>query len=145
MSAATIKLGLLLLAFLPLLIDNIRTGQAKNALVGAMLALGVLAAFFGPSFGADPLKLSTLIGWILAAACLFGLAAAGVVPAGIAKFLIALLPWFPFKDYLLTVTIGMMLAALIGWATKKNALIVPPMMIAALAVGLMPVLGFKPF
>ena len=134
-----------MLAFIPLLITNLRSGLVKYSLLAAMLALGVLAAFFGPSFGAEALKLSVLVGWFLTAAVLLGIAAYRAISGGVAKFLIALLPWFSFGDYLLVVTIGMFLAAAVGRVTGKDALIVPPMMVAALAIGLLPVLGFAPF
>jgi hypothetical protein len=145
MTAAAIKLGVLMLALAPLLIYNIRTGMVKNGLVGVLLAAGVLMAFFGPAIGAPPLKLSALVGWILMGALLLGTAAFGVVPGGTAKLLIALLPWFPFGDYLLVFTAGMLLASLVAHLSGKNALIVPPMMAAAFTIGLLPVLGFEPF
>jgi hypothetical protein len=145
MSIEFIKLCLLMLVFCPLLVTNLRTGLVKNGMLTAMFFVGVLIAFFGSTFGAEPLKLSAPIGWILTAALLLGVAAYGIVPGGIAKFLIALLPWFPLHDYLFVITIGMGLATLIGYASSRKALIVPPIMLSALAVGLMPVLGFKPF
>jgi hypothetical protein len=145
MTVAAIKLGLLMLALAPLLIDNIRTGTVKNGRVGALLAVGILMAFFGPAIGAPPLMLSAFVGWVLVGVLLLGAAAYRIVPGGIAKFLIALLPWFPFGDYLLVLTAGMLLAALVGYITGRNALIVPPMMAAAFAIGLLPFFGFKPF
>lgn len=144
MSEAILKLGLLMLAFVPLLIYNLRTGAVANALLGAMLAIGIVAAFFGPYLGAAPITVATLVGWALAALLLLGLAFAGVVPGGIAKFLVALLPWFPMGDYLFVVAVGMVLTAVIGRMTGKNALIVPPMMAASLAVGLMTALSANP-
>ena len=144
MSVATIKLSLLMLVFIPLLISNLRTGMVKNGMLGTMFAIGVLVAFFDPAFGAQPLKLFALLGWGLTAGLLLGIAAYGAVSGGVAKLLIALLPWFPFGEYLLAVTIGMLLAAAVAHWTGKNALIVPPMMLAALAVWLLPILGFEP-
>ena len=145
MSAAIIKLGLLMLVFVPLLIYNLRTGDVATALLGAMLAIGVLAALFGPYLGAAPITLTSVVGWALVALLLLALGVAGVVPGGIAKFLIALLPWFALDDYLFVVAVGMVLAAIIGWMTGKNALIVPPIMAASLAVGLMTALSVNPF
>jgi hypothetical protein len=145
MTAATIKLGFLMLGLAPVLIDNIRTGMLKNGLVGALFVAGVAVAFFGPAIGAPPLMLSAFVGWVLVGALLLGAAAFGVVSGGVAKFLIALLPWFSFGDYLLVFTAGMLLTTLVGYITKRNALIVPPMMAAAFTIGLLPVFGFKPF
>jgi hypothetical protein len=72
MSFAAIKLCLLMLAFMPLLISNLRTGMVKNGLLSAMFGVGALVAFFGSSFGAQPLKLSALVGWGLVAGLLLG-------------------------------------------------------------------------
>lgn len=137
MSAAAIKLGLLMLAFIPLLIYNLRTGNVKDALIGAILATGVIVAFFGPQIGAAPLTLSTLIGWALTTVCLVGAALLCGAPGGIAKFLIALLPWFSVGDYLMVIVIGMFLTVAVCLVTRRSAAIVPPMMAASLAVGLM--------
>jgi hypothetical protein len=137
MSAAAIKLGLLILASIPLLIYNLRTGGVKNALIGAILATGVIVAFFGPQIGAAPLTFFTLLGWVLAAVCLVGAAILCGAPGGIAKFLIALLPWFSIGDYLMVIVIGMFLTVVVCLITRRSAAIVPPMMAASLAIGLM--------
>ena len=145
MSAPLVKLCLLILAMTPLLTNNLRTGLVKNGLVGPLFVVGFLVAIFGTAFGAEPLKLSALLGWGLAAAVILPAAAYRAIPGGTAKFLIALLPWFAFGDFMLVLTIGMFSAAAVAYGTGKNALIVPPMMLAAFAVGLLPIFGFAPF
>lgn len=137
MSAAAIKLGLLMLASIPLLLYNLRTGNVKDALIGAILATGVIVAFFGRQIGAAPSTFSTVIGWVLTAVCLVGGALLFGAPGGIAKFLIALLPWFPMGDYLMVIVIGMLLTVVVCLVTRRSAAIVPPTMAASLAVGLM--------
>ena len=92
MSVATIKLSLLMLVFIPLLISNLRTGMVKNGMLGTMFAIGVLVAFFGPAFGAQPLKLFALLGWGLTAGLLLGIAAYGAVSGGVAHCSFALVP-----------------------------------------------------
>jgi hypothetical protein len=143
MSAALIKLGLLMLSMAPLLISNVRTGLAKNALLGLLLAIGVLAAVLRPVYGDEPLKLSSLVIWVFAAILLIGISASGIIGGGVAKLLIALLPWFSFGHYLLTITLGMLLAAVVGWIKGRAALIVPPMAFASALAALMPVIGIS--
>lgn len=102
-------------AALPALLANLRTDALPNSLSGILLLGGAAAvaaeAFLVPESGTLPLAF-----WALAAVGLVGLGAFGAVPAGIAKFLVALLPWFddPF-DYLTVATIGFFLAAALGW------------------------------
>ncbi|MBX7456700.1 hypothetical protein K3152_00420 [Qipengyuania sp. 1NDH17] len=131
-----VKAALLFACFVPLLVANLRSGTVPNVLLGILLVVGVVTTIL---FGT--LTPGMLVWWG-AGFILFLLAAAkGMIPGGVAKLFIALLPWFDFQPYLLVVAIGMGLAAIIGKMRGGNALVVPPMMVAALGVTLFPLLG----
>lgn len=144
MSAAAIKLALLMLALTPSLIYNMRTGNVRNRYVAALLATGLIVAFLGPYLGSASPTLWTVVGWVLAALFLFGVGFFGI-PGGISKFLMALLPWFPLTHYLIVVAIGIALMFVIWRITKRESVpIVPPMMAASLVVGLVSILFATP-
>ena len=130
------KAALLFVCFVPLLVANVRRGTVPNLLLGILLVAGVVMTIM-----LGPLTPGMLLWWG-AGFVLFILAAAkGMIPGGVAKLFIALLPWFGLQGYLLVVVIGMVLAAIIGKMRGGNALVVPPMMAAALGVTLFPLLG----
>ena len=133
---ACVQLGLLMLSLLPLLVTNMRHGTVPNPWLAMLLIVGLGVAAFGDMSGAEPLTYGTPIWWIAGVVTILGLSVLGVVPGGVAKFLIALIPWFELKDYLLLVTFGMLLAGAIAKLTKRNAPIVPPFTMAALGLGL---------
>lgn len=146
MSIAVIKLSALMVLFLPLLIINLRTSMIKNGPVIALFFGGVLFAVFGSDFSIGSLKLVDIIGWVLMIGLLLFLFARGVIPGGPAKLFMALLPWFPFGDYLVVFTLSMIFIAVLVHAPRQNApekdvLIVPPMMFASCVVCLFPIMG----
>ncbi len=126
----------LLLIFVPLLVINLRNGLVPNGLLLLLFATGVVHAFALPYMQSEPLELGRLIWWGIGIAGGVAIFVFRLVPGGTAKLLMALLPWFALSEYLIVMTIGMFLAAAIGLATKRDALIVPPMMVAALGVSL---------
>ena len=61
------------------------------------------------------------------------LAVLGAVPGGIAKFLIALLPWFTgWESYLFTATAAFFLSAAWGYAKGGEAPLIPGFYLAGL-------------
>jgi len=142
MTPELIKLGLLMLAMAPLLVANLRSGTVPNGLVGLLLTCGIATAVLGPAFGAAPFVTSSLVWWAAGSVLLLAAAIFRAVSGGVAKFLIALIPWYDFEQYLIVVTLGMFLAAAIGkFGGTGWALIVPPLMSAALGVGIWSAIG----
>jgi hypothetical protein len=134
-SAMLVKMALFTLAIMPALIVNLKTGQAKNRDSAILLVVGVLVAIFGTYFGLDPLKLSTVIGWFALAVLMLAAAAFGGVSGGVAKFMIALLPWFALGDYVSLMIVGGFLTAGIAMLNSgKTAPVVAPMAASGLAV-----------
>ena len=136
MMFACVQLGLLMLSLLPLSVTNMRYGTVPNPWLAVLLIVGFGVAAFGDMSGAEPLTYGTPIWWIAGVVTILGLSVLGVVPGGVAKFLIALIPWFEFENYLLLVACGMLLAGAIAKLTKRNAPIVPPFTMAALGLSL---------
>lgn len=137
MTPELIKLGLLMLTMTPLLVANLRSGNVPNLLVGLLLACGIAIAVLGPSFGTEPFVASSPLWWAAGSVLLLAAAIFRVVSAGVAKFLIALIPWYSLEQYLIVFTLGMFLAAAIGkLGGSSRALVIPPVMCAALCVGI---------
>ena len=133
---ACAEISLLMLSLLPLLVTNMRHGTVPNPWLAVLLIVGLGVAAFGDMSGAEPLNYGTPIWWIAGVVTILGLSVLGFVPRGVAKFLIALIPWFEFENYLLLLACGMLLAGAIAKLTKRNAPIVPPFTIAALGLDL---------
>lgn len=137
MTPETIKLGLLILAMAPLLVANLRSGNVPNFLVGLLLACGIAIAVTGPSFGTESFSSISLLWWAVGAVLLLAAAIFRMVSAGVAKFLIALMPWYGLEQYLIVFTLGMFLAVAMGkFGGSSRVLIAPPIMSAALCVGI---------
>lgn len=88
-----------MLAMTPLLVANLRSGNVPNLLVGLLLACGIAIAVLGPSFGTAPFVWSSLLWWVAGSVLLLAAAIFRVVSAGVAKFLIALIPWYGLEEY----------------------------------------------
>jgi hypothetical protein len=134
-SPLLIKTALFALAILPALIVNLKTGQAKNRDNAILFVAGVLVAIFGSYVGLDPLKLSTVIGWFGLAVLMLAAAAFGVVSGGVAKFMIALLPWFALGDYVALIIVGGFLTAgIAALKSGKTAPVIAPMAASGIAI-----------
>ena len=121
-----VKLAGFLLAILPLMIDNLRTGRATNANNFILMLGGIAMLVLYRTMGWSDRSLLASGGWIIA-----GMAVLLVVhrmigiPSGVAKTLMALLPWFTVESYLVVVTAGLLITALIGYVTRREAPVVP--------------------
>ena len=131
-----VKAAMLFVCFVPLLVANVRRGTVPNLLLGILLVAGVVKTVM-----LSPVTPGMLLWWGAGFILFLFAAARGMIPGGVAKLFIALLPWFDLQGYLLVVIIGMGLAAIIGKIRGGNARVVPPMMAAALGVTLFPLLG----
>ncbi|MBR0824909.1 hypothetical protein JQ596_05125 [Bradyrhizobium manausense] len=130
-----VKLAGFLLAILPLLIDNLRTRRATNGnnLILLLGGLAMLALDRGTGWSDRSLLASGV--WIIAGAAVLLV----VVPSiggsyGVAKTLIALLPWFTMESYFIVVSVGLFAAAAIGYATRRDAPVVAPLTLAGVFV-----------
>ncbi|MBR0758539.1 hypothetical protein JQ604_40700 [Bradyrhizobium jicamae] len=130
-----VKLAAFLLASFPLLIDNLRTGNATNGNNLILLLGGLAMLVLDRVMGWSDQSLLTSACWIFAgAAILLVLVPLGGGPFGVAKTLIALLPWFTVEGYLLVVTAGFLIAGAIGYVARRDAPVVVPLMVAGVFV-----------
>src|SRR5689334_5871023 len=113
-----VKLAGFLLAILPLLIGGL-----------AMLVLD-------RAMGWSDQSLLASAGWIIAGMAILFVLHLRIIdfPGGVAKTLMALLPWFAIESYLTVVSAGLLLAGLVGYATRRDAQVVPPLVIAGIVV-----------
>ena len=130
-----VKLAGFLLAILPLLIDNLRTGRATNGNNFILLLGGVAMLELDRAMGWSDRSLLASGGWILAGMAILLVVHRLIgVPSGVAKTLMALLPWFTVASYFAVVTAGLLITALIGFATRRDAPVVPSLMTAGVFV-----------
>ena len=123
-----VKTAGFVLAILPLLIDNLRTCRVTNGNNLILLLGGLAMLVLDRAMGWSDRSLMESGVWIIAgAAVLLVLVPLGGGPFGVAKTLIALLPWFSVDGYLVMVSAGLLVAALIGYAKRRDAQVVPPL------------------
>ncbi|WOH66433.1 hypothetical protein [Bradyrhizobium sp. BWA-3-5] len=131
----TVKLAGFVLAILPLMIDNLRTGRATNGNNLILLLGGLATLVLDRAMGWSDRSLMKSGGWIIAGmAILFVVHRMIGVPSGVAKTLMALLPWFTVESYLVVVTAGLLVTALIGYVTRRDAPVVPSLMAAGILI-----------
>jgi Flp pilus assembly protein protease CpaA len=122
-------------ASLPLVIDNLRTGNITNMNNAILLVAGLGVMALGPTLGLAGFQLPALSPWMLVALVPFVMFALKWVRGGAAKFLIALLPWFSPGEYLAVVVSGFVLAGVTGAALRrKDVQIATPMVLLGLIV-----------
>jgi len=131
-----VKLAGFLLAILPLLIDNLRTGRATNGNNLILLLGGLAMLVLDRAMGWSDQSLLASAGWIIAGMAILFVLHLRIIdfPGGVAKTLMALLPWFTIESYLTVVSAGLLLAGLVGYATRRDAQVVPPLVIAGIVV-----------
>lgn len=134
-------LAVFILAAAPLVIEGIRHRSAGNASNAVLFGGGVAMAAAAYTLGHASFSWSGLIIGVMLAAGLLGAAAAGAISGGVAKSCIALLPWFSTETYLWVFTGGMLVAALLGLVSKRNALIAPPLVACGATALFLPIIG----
>ena len=132
-----VKLLVFAIAILPLLVDNVRTSRVTNRNNLILFVAGAAMIAVDHGMGWSDRSLWTICAWlILGGVGLIVLAATGVCPGGVAKTLMALLPWFTTERYFLVIAAGFILSALFGYATRRETPVVVPLAIACFAVWL---------
>ena len=130
-----VKLAGFLLAILPLLIDNLRTGRASNGNNLILLLGGLAMLVLDRYMGWSDRSLQTSGIWIIAGMAIVFVAHGIIgIPSGVAKTLMALLPWFTVEGYLGVVTAGFFATALIGYVMRRDAPAVPSFMVAGVVI-----------
>ncbi len=140
-----VKLLVFAIGVLPLLIDNLRTLQATNLNNLILAAAGLIMVGIEHALGWSDQSLWAIGAWVvLGAIGLFVFAAFSGLSGGVAKTLVALLLWFPSLDFFIVFSAGFLLTALIGYATRRDAAIAPPFVVACIGVWCFshPALGF---
>jgi hypothetical protein len=133
-----VTLGLFSLGVLPLLVDNLRTGRATNRNNGILAIAGLASTGINHGFGWDQQPLWVTGGWIAFGVIgLFILTAKGILPGGVAKTMMALLPWFTTTDYLLVIGAGLILAILLALALGRRVVpVTAPLVLSSFGVWL---------
>lgn len=120
------------LLLLPVLAENLTSGRITNAHNALIFLAGAVLLV------AERLLVDSSAGlpwafWIAAFLLVMVAAFMGAVPGGVAKFLIALLPWFTgWEAYVVTATAGFFLTAAWGYAKGSQAPLVPSFHVAGL-------------
>lgn len=133
-----VTLALFSLGVLPLLIDNLRTGQATNRNNSILAIAGLASTSINHVCGWEQQYLWVTGGWILLGVIgLFILTSKGILPGGVAKTMMALLPWFTTTDYLLVIGAGFILAVLLALALGRRVVpITAPLVLSSIGVWL---------
>ncbi|WFU16999.1 hypothetical protein [Bradyrhizobium sp. CB3481] len=130
-----VKLAGFLLAILPLMIDNLRSGRATNGNNLILLLGGLAMLILDRAMGWSDRSLLASGGWIIAGMAILLVVHRMIgVPSGVAKTLMALLPWFTVANYLVVITAGLLITALTGFVTRRDAPVVPSLMVAGVFI-----------
>jgi len=131
-----VKLAVFLLAILLLLIDNLRTGRATNGNNLILLLGGLAMLVLDRAMGWSDRSWLESGSWIIAGmAVLLVLHQVVDFPSGVAKTLMALLPWFSVDGYLLVVSAGLLATGLFGYVTRRDTTpVVPSLVLAGLVI-----------
>jgi len=130
-----VKLTLFGIAVSPLLIDNLQTLRAtnRNNVILCLAGFAMLGIEWSLGWN-DRTPWYVAVQFLLGGALLLALPVIGGIPGGVAKTLIALLPWFAPVDFLLAATIGFVLMAFVGVVSRRNAPSALPFALAAVDV-----------
>lgn len=135
MTALILTVGLFLIAVLPLLIDNLRTGKATNRNNLILALAGIFSIIVNHLTGWNHQSIWAMATWIVLGG--FGLAilsVVGLLPGGVAKTMMALLPWFTVTDYLLMILIGFIVAGVIALVMRRNVPMAWPLAISCIGL-----------
>lgn len=109
------KLIAFALAISPQLIFNLRTGAVKNSYNLLIFVAGLAFACLERGAGADSASVLVAVSWFVAAlVAIMALHVTGIVPGGVGKTLLALLPWFSVADYLIVLVAGFVIFGVVG-------------------------------
>ena len=122
-----LKLFLFIIIVLPAAYRNYTTSRISNSSNIAILVCGMAAAALVQWLAGQPISLPVGT-WVLTAIGVFAIfvVSGGGLNGGIAKFLIALVPWFSLPSYLMVVTMGFLIAAVVAKLGRGSAQVVPP-------------------
>jgi Flp pilus assembly protein protease CpaA len=101
-----ISLIVLLTIMVPVSVINFRTLRISNLSCLAILGSGIVACVAREFIVTGDASQTSILWWLLIAAGWFIAFATRAVGGGVAKMMIALLPWFPVSHYLIMMTIS---------------------------------------
>lgn len=122
-----VKLVLFVLIVMPVAYRNHVTSKITNRSNIAVLLSGMAVAALVQWLAGQPISLPVGT-WALTAAGILALfvVSGGGLNAGVAKFFIALVPWFSLSTYLMVVVVGCLVTAVVAKLGKGSAQIAPP-------------------
>jgi len=124
----------------PLVLEGINTWTAGNRNNAILFVAGVVMALAAYALGHSTFSPGSLALGIAIATALLVAAATGAISGGVAKSCIAMLPWFSTEAWLSVFIAGMMIAAMLGFLSKRNVLIAPPMVASGVVALAVPIL-----
>lgn len=129
-----VKLVLFVLIVMPVAYRNHVTSQISNRSNIAVLVSGMAVAALVQWLAGQPISLPVGT-WALTAAGVFAffVVSGGGLNAGVAKFFIALVPWFSLPTYMMVLVAGCLVTAAVAKLGKGSAQVAPPLF----AVGLL--------
>jgi len=131
-----VKLFVFDIAVLPLLIDNLRTGEANNRDNLILVAGGIAMIGIEHALGWSDQSLWEIGAWVVFGVIgLFVLAFVAGMPGGVAKTMMALLFWFPSMAFVVMFAIAWFVTALIGYASgSREVPIVPAIVVVCTGI-----------
>lgn len=117
---AAAKCAVFALMLLPMAVVNLREIRIRNADVAALLAAGLGMLAIGQGGGLFTAQVPPPGPAALAVAFPLGLFLLRMIPGGVAKYLIALLPWFGTGEYAAMIAAGFLLSAGLSAALRRK-------------------------
>jgi Flp pilus assembly protein protease CpaA len=114
-----ISLIVLLIIMVPISVINFRTLRISNMSCLVILGGGVVACLAREFVVTGDASQTSLLWWLLIAAGWFIAFATRAIGGGVAKMMIALLPWFPVNHYLIMMTISFFGMAGVGFLLSR--------------------------
>lgn len=127
--------GLFVAAMLPLLIDNLRNGTATNGNNFILALGGILSLVIGHLSGWNQQSLWSAGAWIaMGGVTLMLVSILGLLPGGVAKMMMALLPWFTITNYFTVIAVGFILTIPIVLTNRRSLPMALPLAFAGIVV-----------
>lgn len=131
----TVKLVLFTAGILPLVIDNLRTLRAGNLNNLILFVAGFVMVGVELAFGWNAHSLLATVAWVVVGIVLLViLTFVSGAPGGLAKTMMALLPWLSPADFFIVFCLGSLLVGVIGLVSRRDVPSVPPLALAVVAV-----------
>jgi len=134
-------LALFVASAAPAVVENIRHGSLSNRNNAILFIAGLATYGVGLALGHYQFDSVSLVWAVGIALVLLASAFSGLVPGGLAKTLVALLPWLSIDAFLVAVAVGMLLTAALAKVKGGTAPAMPAMALAVTGALIAPLLS----